>query len=517
MPRAARIHMLLSIAAVLLISFGLRPTPAAAQESTAAAPAASVEQKVLADRWYEIWLSGERAGWSRERIMTDGTNVTTESTSRMKIGRADQAVEISASGEFVETVAGEPIEVRIERKMGPTPVRIRYRFDDDGLVAVQTRDGVERETRLPALEGEWLPPAAAQRYLNQRLASGATRVVVRTLDLSSGVNISTVTRSGITQGSTELDGTPTDCLVADIESVSGPTTVAGREWFMPDGTMLRNELEVGGMTILTVASTREKALAEFEPPELMVSTFVRPDRRITDPRRKTRAVYRLRVTDGTMPRPPSSGFQTSEMLDDGSARVTINTRGVAAMHDPLPAEERRACLAATTYADADDAMIAELVTRALAREPRNASERAEAMRRFVYRHITNKDLGTAFATASEVARSCSGDCSEHGVLLAAMLRAGGIPSRVAVGVIYVERFADERHVFGYHMWTQALLETPDGPAWVDLDATLPDRVPFDATHIALATSDLAEGQAISQLSAIAPLLGTLEIVVEEAR
>ena len=58
-----------------------------------------------------------------------------------------------------------------------------------------------------------------------------------------------------------------------------------------------------------------------------------------------------------------------------------------------------------------------------------------------------------------------------GVLLAAMLRAAEIPSRVAVGVIYVERFAGERDVFGYHMWTQALIDQPD-PVWNPLPSEL---------------------------------------------
>lgn len=481
----------------------------------AAAEEAVAQARLESDRWYEIWMGGGRAGWSHEFVTTDAETITTTTVMQMKIGRADEAVEIRMRSEFVETLAGEPIEVRTEQRLGPTPIRATYRFGEDGVTVVQTRDGKEQETQIPSPEGEWLPPAAAGRYVKQRLASGANEITVRTLDPSNGLAVSTITRSGIAPGETDVAGESTECLVATTRTMVGATPMSGKEWFLRDGTVLRTEMAIGGLSMVSVASSRELALEAFEPPELMVSTFVRPDRAIPRPRATDRAVFRVRVSEGELAALPESGFQRVETLDDGSVRVTVDTRAPASA-EALTDEGRAVFLASTTYADTGDALIHTLTERALAKAGDAPSERAEALRRFVYTHISRKDLGTAFATASEVARSCQGDCTEHGVLLAAMLRAAGIPSRVAVGVIYVERFAGERDVFGYHMWTQAYLETESGPVWVDLDGTLDRRTPFDATHIALATSDLAEGQTISQLAGVAPLLGTLEIVVEES-
>ena len=490
--------------------------PAARAGVQAAAEGAVAPVQVESDRWYEIWMGGGRAGWSHEFVTTDAEHITTTTVMQMKIGRADEAVEIRMRSEFVETLAGEPVEVRTEQRLGPTPIRATYRFGEDGVTVVQIRDGQEQETLIPSPEGEWLPPAAAGRYVAQRLASGAKEITVRTVDPSNGLTASTVTRSGIAPGETEVAGERTACLVATTRTMVGATPMSGKEWLLRDGTVLRTEMAVGGLTMVSVASTRELALEAFEPPELMVSTFVRPDRAIPRPRATDRAVFRVRVSEGELAELPESGFQRVERLDDGSARVSVDTRAPATT-EALTDESLAVFLASTTYADTGDDLIRTLTDRVLAGAGAAPGARAEALRRFVYTHISRKDLGTAFATASEVARSCQGDCTEHGVLLATMLRAAGIPSRVAVGVIYVERFAGERDVFGYHMWTQGYLETEGGPAWVDLDATLDRRTPFDATHIALATSDLAEGQTISQLAGVAPLLGTLEIEVEEAK
>jgi hypothetical protein len=69
------------------------------------------------------------------------------------------------------------------------------------------------------------------------------------------------------------------------------------------------------------------------------------------------------------------------------------------------------------------------------------------------------------------------------------------------------------------MWTQAwIVSDPDVPGagrWVDLDATLPGGVAFDATHIALSVSDLSGGAVTNELAALLPVLGNLEIEVVE--
>ena len=105
--------------------------------------------------------------------------------------------------------------------------------------------------------------------------------------------------------------------------------------------------------------------------------------------------------------------------------------------------------------------IIQLREEVLQSVPRSSTplERAEAMRAFVFDYIEEKNLSTAFASASEVARTRIGDCSEHGVLLAAMLRADGIPARVAHGLVFVPGFGKKKQgAFGWHMWTQAMID-----------------------------------------------------------
>jgi transglutaminase-like putative cysteine protease len=137
---------------------------------------------------------------------------------------------------------------------------------------------------------------------------------------------------------------------------------------------------------------------------------------------------------------------------------------------------------------------------------------AEALRRLVRGHLRTKDLGVAFASAAEAARSRQGDCSEHATLLCALLRIRGIPARIAVGLGHAERFGGRTNVFAWHAWTQAWL---DG-RWVDLDATV--ARPGDGRRIAIAFSDLSKGLFDPVWSETLPLMGamSIEVVREDA-
>src|SRR5687768_15819220 len=104
--------------------------------------------------------------------------------------------------------------------------------------------------------------------------------------------------------------------------------------------------------------------------------------------------------------------------DRKSAVLTID------VNDSLPASEAekndKSFTETSTMVDFDDVLVSKLAARA--KDQDNPLDKADALRKVVYRHISKKNMATAFASASETARAQSGDCSEHGVLLAAMLR-----------------------------------------------------------------------------------------------
>jgi transglutaminase-like putative cysteine protease len=203
---------------------------------------------------------------------------------------------------------------------------------------------------------------------------------------------------------------------------------------------------------------------------------------------------------------PAGPTQQIKKIDEETLELTVTALTVPKILKKVPAEPE--FLAATRFLQCRDPRVVEHARRAAAGQT-NAAKVAVQMEKYVNRKLVKKNFSTALASAAEVAKNLEGDCTEHAVLLAAMLRARKIPSRIAVGLVYVEKIAS----FGGHMWTEAWL---DGK-WIPLDATL-GRGGIGAAHIKLSESSFAD-DAPSPVTAFLPLmkiLGKLEIEVVEA-
>src|SRR5262249_48203328 len=109
----------------------------------------------------------------------------------------------------------------------------------------------------------------------------------------------------------------------------------------------------------------------------------------------------------------------------------------------------------------------------------DAWEKARRIERWVYDHMDRKNFTEAFATADEAARTLQGDCSEHAMLAAAMCRAAGVPSKVAVGLLYVD--GPRGPSMGFHMWAEVWVRGQ----WVPIDGTL-GRSFVGASHLKIA-------------------------------
>ena len=153
-------------------------------------------------------------------------------------------------------------------------------------------------------------------------------------------------------------------------------------------------------------------------------------------------------------------------LDAHSAEITVHgVRPVdlAAADDKPIAPADAEFTSANNVLQIDDPKIVAMAREAKGSET-SPAKIPVALERYVHRVMTNKNFTQAFATAAEVAESREGDCTEHAVLLAALARACGIPSRVAIGLVYVASAGG----FGYHMWTEMYL----GGQWVPFDAVM---------------------------------------------
>jgi transglutaminase-like putative cysteine protease len=467
--------------------------------------------------WYRVDLAGKRAGYMHSSETVADGKLVTRSDLMLSIRRAEtDVVRVRVEYEFEETSDGKPLRAVSTQTLGASPTTISVRFLPD-KIEQSTASGTGKPTvvEVPLPEGAWLTPGASVEYIRKRLEAGAKEFTVRTMEPSMGMAMIVTTHKVLEQTTFDTGERtiPVFRVASTVDRMPGITT---ESLIDVTGQPVKLSMSFGGIPMTMTVTDRANATLAPDAPELMKSTLVKPDRPIARARETRRAVYALSVADGELEWADTGGVQSLERRSPREVVVTVDLARSAPVK--LDDAERAKALASSTLVTSADEGVKALAARADKGKPATAAARAEAMRRIVHEHIRSKNLGVGFGSAADTARSREGDCSEHAVLLAAMLRAGGIPARVVSGLVYVDSFAGVDGVFGYHMWAQALLPDETGvERWVDLDATLGASTPFDATHIAVVASVLDDADSFDSMVAVSSLLGRLRISVKETR
>ncbi len=491
-------RLLRALAFALLSCLALEPRSVRA-EGTGPGSDWKLEQ----ERWYVMELLGGRAGWTWSRIENDGSRYRTGTGMKLSVSRGPAQVTIEMTSTVVETLDGRPEVMTSVQDFGLQLLEIEYRFGADGVTLVSRQGGREQTKPLPLPAETWLTPMAIHRHWLACQERGATEIEYRTLEPGGGLQPTGIKLRYLRQEILDLDGRRMPVTVWE----SSNTTIPGKglDKYTEEGDLVYQEMELPGIgRVVTRLASREDATGDVAAPEILIATFVQPDRAIPHVDACVTATLRLRAKNGELPALPSAGSQRVAAAN-GVATLTID------VNDSLPAApadvDDPAYLTSSPMVQSEDPLVQKLAQSAVRGAGAAALARAEALRGAVHRLISSKGLDTAFATAAETARTRTGDCSEHAVLLCAMLRAQGIPARVAVGLVYADSFLGHEGIFGWHLWTQGLI---DG-RWVDLDATLSRR--YHAAHVLAATSALAEGGIDMEIAPVLMLLGNLEIEV----
>lgn len=478
------------------------------------------------DQWYCLLLQNQPSGWMHHTCKTGDGRIVSDEQVHMAIGRGENAVTIEAQTSFVETPDGKPIECRASQTLGRMKMLKTYRFLPDGIELTTEQAGQTAKQRLPLPEGQWFTPAAADRYSRAQLQAGAKEIRLRIIDCGSGIQPISITSTIGKRKNIQVMGKTVPAIEVQ-SSMSNMPGVMVTNYADENGHVLKTEMEmIPGMKVTVLAADRDLAMGQVNPPELLNLSILKPDRPIAAPRKLRHGVYELHFKPNGTTRPaaetndlsfPSGGVQQVVWKNNAKtiAQVTVDLDHPADCAD-LPTDADRK---PSTMIDGNDPQVRALAAKALAGKSNLTDDRkAELLRDFANRYIQTKDLSVGFASATEVARTAEGDCTEHAVLLAALLRSEGIPSRVVSGLVYADQFAGHQGIFGYHMWTRAFLADPHHPKgrWVDLDATL-HETPFDATHIALDVSQLSDATQTNDMIMICRILGRVSIKVVQAK
>ncbi len=191
----------------------------------------------------------------------------------------------------------------------------------------------------------------------------------------------------------------------------------------------------------------------------------------------TRVVYRVTTPDARAFNVPEDARQ--HVLARTDTTIDIEVRAGPTTTTALTAEQKKRALSATPYEAVGDARIIKAAKDAVG-DAKDDDAKVKRLADFVFRHVEKKGLDRGYAPAIATLESKSGDCTEHSVLMSALLRAQGIPTRIVDGVIVDGGNA------GYHEWVEVNL----GKGFVAVDPT------FDAWPAGPERLKLAEGSTL---------------------
>jgi hypothetical protein len=237
-------------------------------------------------------------------------------------------------------------------------------------------------------------------------------------------------------------------------------------WLDDAGGVLREE---GPMGLTLVRESQDDAMHRGWNADALFDVVARAAvpvaRPIVDPR--NRRQVRLRLSGIDAARVPSDDQQQW----DGSV-LTITRPDLGRLQSyrlPYTGNEHAEELRPSALLQSDHPRV-RMLARQIVGEHADAAEAARRLNDWVYATL-RKVPTMSLPNALQVLDMGEGDCNEHAVLLAALGRAAGLPTRVVAGAVYVDG------AFLYHAWCEVWLGR-----WVSIDPAF-GQFPADATHI----------------------------------
>lgn len=279
-----------------------------------------------------------------------------------------------------------------------------------------------------------------------------------------------------------LSGKTKDAVLVNVVDPRASMKV----FFDKDGTLLKVEAPMG----ITMLPEKKPAGETTNRPhvDLATSTSIRPDRILDNmPSLKT---LKLRFSGKDLSKAPSDSHQT--ITKDGEGWIFSihptqfnGTPSVASAKASKPAWVKPGLNIPSD--DPEFVKLAKQITAGKTTVP----EVARAVQLWVNKRMTpNAGIGV-LRDAREILKTKEGVCRDYAILTATLLRARGVPARLASGLVSWDG------TFYYHAW----VEVWDGSKWVGVDSTT-DGTNLSASHVKLGDGNVEQAFTFSFLDQV---------------
>jgi hypothetical protein len=437
--------------------------------------------------YYAIFLNNQKCGYCVQSRDVKQDIVKTSENVNLTINRFGIPITVETLDKTTETIKGEPLSFKSVQNMSMMSTRISGTIEPNGFVNISTSSmGSSYEKTIKWDEQALMPEGLRQIQMEKGLIP-ATSYKVKVFAPQLVQAVQTEITIGQKQNVNVLGEMKELYKVTSktqIPSAGEITTTS----FVDDALVMhKSTMPFMNMQLELVKCTEETAYSEIIPVEIAIRSFIPSPADLKNLQNAAKGTYVLKLTDvnETLTLPETLN-QKVIPLTSGGAKVIVQNNDIPTSRETSKKVNGNMdkYLAPNRYLQSNNPEIINLAQKAVGNVT-NPGKAAEKIETFVADYITKSNLSVGYASAVEIMKNKSGDCSEFAVLTAALCRATGIPARVAVGIAYVDEFAGLEKTFGGHAWTQVLI---DGN-WYDLDAAFKStgRSGFDCGHIVFTT------------------------------
>ena len=436
----------------------------------------------LAEETYlGLYLQGSKLGYSHYRQSTDildGKSVTrNDSSTVINAGLLGSAMQMEIQSVSWTDANSRPLKMKFVSKSSGRTQILDAVFHGDKIELDILNNGVAtKKTLVVPKDGQIVDDPLTP------LLSGGTAVgAKKTIYLLDPTTASLIKNEVILRGPAQamVKGKSVSATKIDVIDPRAPTTV----YVSSKGDLIKAE---GPMGIEMLPETKEEAMgnsanAGYRPNiDLALLTSIKTDKPLKQPNKLGR--LRMRITGRDLSKIPNDSHQTRNGVGT-EWRVLVHPEKLTASAGLTIAEAAKTkpeWLKPSLHIPSNSAQFKDLARKIVGNE-KNAKRAALKIKEYVQKSMSpNAGIGV-LRDATEIIQSKEGVCRDYAILTATLMRAAGIPTKVASGLVNWDGN------FYYHAWA----EIWDGKRWLGMDSTTAEPQ-ISASHIKLADGNVEE-------------------------
>jgi transglutaminase-like putative cysteine protease len=467
------------------------------------------------ESWHVYFVGGRKVGYIhlKSEIDPEGNdkNVHTSVEERMLLPRGTSSIVQVLNQKNIETRDGNCLSFESDLQVGPSTLKSAGRVNVDELIVNTERGGQRVSTTAPWAERVGGAAAIAQTLLAKPMTlkeERRVRLLVPIQNRMATAELKCLHRASIANYSGQVhDTVEIEAMVGQEDEESTLTTL----WIDAKGQLVKSH--IASSDLIAIRSTRQEAEKIWDSLEgVSYLASISATGSLSNPSKAHRVGYLLKpksdVNSANFGIQPQIG-QYFRKREDGAVQLLVSRDPADAnrpeftglVSTPIPED-----LASSPIVDSDSASVRELANLSKATDKRIL---AQDLVRTAKQMVVPTNESPLIVPASQTAKDSGGSAGSRAALLAAMLRARGIPARLVAGLLYHE--ANGKAAMIYHVWTIASI---DGQ-WLALDPTLGEFAPAD--RIAISTSSLANTDPHAFLSPVVTAVAQMDIEIGNAK